>query len=102
MVLLNQRSNDFGIQNWTRNLFSEKLMRNTTFHQLVLEIPRDGNSPVSGRVECAHFREHINGHVVDVAKKIGDIGDNNWTFLDERKEDLGKYEDETQHYCKPV
>ncbi|ODM86522.1 hypothetical protein Ocin01_20161 [Orchesella cincta] len=43
MILLNNRAQDFGIGKWTHNLFSEKLMRNTTFHKIVFEIPRNGS-----------------------------------------------------------
>lgn len=105
MVLLNKRAGDFGIQTWEKNLFSEKMMKNTTFHKLGFEIPRDEGAPVSGRVEYAHFREHVNGEEVDVANskvKDGVKDEDNYTFLEEGKSELSNFEDETLHYCKPV
>ncbi|CAL8110824.1 unnamed protein product [Orchesella dallaii] len=98
MVLLNNRAQDFGIGKWTRNLFSEKLMRNTTFHKIVFDIPKDG-SEVSGHVAYPHYREHVNGNVTNSTdKKIRD--EDNYTFLE--NPELEKAESETVHYCKPV
>lgn len=104
MVLLNQRAKDFGINKWDPNLFSEKLMRNTTFHKIGLEIPRDESGSVLGQVEYAHFREHVDGETVNVSSqdKEGVRDSRNYTFLDERKRDLADFKEETIHYCKPV
>lgn len=105
MVLLNQRAKDFGIGNWDPKPFSEKLMRNTTFHKIALEIPRDESGCVVGQVEYAHFREHVNGEAVSVNSHTRDkecITDSgkNYAFLDDRG--LADFKEETIHYCKPV
>ncbi|ODM92442.1 Fructose-2,6-bisphosphatase TIGAR [Orchesella cincta] len=98
MILLNSRAQDFGIGQWTRNLFSERLMRNTTFHKIVFEIPRNG-SEVSAHVAYPHFREHVEGNVASSVKK--NVRDqDNYSFLE--NPDLDKAESETVHYCKPV
>lgn len=100
MVLLNRRGKEMGVDNWTESIFCEKIMRNTTFHKVVLQIPRDITLPVTGHVELPHSRDHI-------TRKGGATGDdvkdlNNYTFLDKNKSELANFEDETAHFCHPV
>jgi len=98
MVVLNNRAQECGIGKWTRNLYSEKVMRNTTFHKIVFEIPRDG-SEVSGHVAYPHYREHVSGNPSSpVGKKVED--QDNYTFLE--NPELDKAESETTHFCKPA
>ncbi|ODM97577.1 Fructose-2,6-bisphosphatase TIGAR [Orchesella cincta] len=98
MILLNNRAQDFGIEKWTRNLFSEKLMRNTTFHKIVFEIPRIW-SEISAHVAYPHSEKHVEGNTAkSVEKNVRD--QDNYAFLDNA--DLIYAESETVHYCKPV
>lgn len=62
--LLNRFPQEFGIHKWTRNSLTEKILKNATYHKILLQISTDqakSDIKVNGQVSDAHFRMHLDG-----------------------------------------
>lgn len=103
MIMLNTKPKFVGVDKWQPNKISERQMRNTTYHKLVLEI---GEKEVTGFVEQAHCRDHIetsnNGTPLANGDKVPEdkVKDSkNYSFLEQADR---TFAEETAHYCQPV
>lgn len=96
MILLNTRPGDFGIKNWTPSPISERLMRNTAYHKITLEIPKNPLADITAHVDYPHCKDHLaEGEGVTAVKDP-----HKYTFVADRG--AATFEEETKHYCSPV
>lgn len=114
MMLLNSEPESLDVSKWMESRFSERQMRNTSFHKLVFEVPRNTGedlTEISGRVELAHCRDHVEKDLsrtlaTPSSKKEVNVKDTgNYTFLQQEQQDstsASSFKEEIVQHCTPV